>query len=273
MTDVLGETMPSGKKARGRQNRSKKEANLTAKQRSQWEPTILRNNNGVNDTCEHTLAVLPRIPQVGPAISFMNCLAGEGFFEKATRFTGTTDLCFQSLMRFPEIREEESERSLAMDLLLRFVRNVLVHDFEVAGESWFRQRNRNEVAICTMIHQLELSGTYSDLFVVRRRSSKTGNKLIGGNRRDVVKFVAKRLPSTRLKELHRATRMKVGKVGRCFHCREQFPRSQLHVCTGCNFREYCSRECQRTDWSDHKEGCGYPEVTRRDLPADYVLEI
>ena len=82
--------MPSGKKARGRKNRAKKEATLTAAQRALWEPTILRNSGASNDatasSCEHTLAVLPRIPQEGPAVSFMNCLASEGFFNKAIRF-------------------------------------------------------------------------------------------------------------------------------------------------------------------------------------------
>ena len=113
--------------------------------------------------------------------------------------------------------------------------------------------------------------TYSDFAVGKRRTRKTGNKLICGNRRDLVKFVAKRLPCTCLKKLHRATREKVTKVGQCIGCCKQFPRSQLRVCTGCMYVDYCSRECQRADRSRHKQHCGYPEVMSRDLPADYVL--
>ena len=114
----------SGKKARGQ-----KEATLTAAQMSQralWEQTILRN---AFSSCEHVL-VLPRIPQEGPAVSFMNSVAGEGFFNKATRFSGVDPLalCSRSLSAFPRVRKEESERSLAIDLLLRFVRNVFFHD-------------------------------------------------------------------------------------------------------------------------------------------------
>ena len=261
--------MPSGKKARGRKNRAKKEATLMAKQ-SRSGSRILRNNNGVNDTCEHTLAVLPRIPQVGPAISFMNCLAAEGFFDKATCFTGTTDLCFRPLMRFPEVRKEESERSLAINLLLRFVRNALVQGSMIEGESWFQRHHHNEVAICGMIDALEILGTYSDLTVAKGRANKTSNKLVGGNRRDVVKFVAKRLPCACLKKLHGAARKKVAKMGLCDGCLKQFPRSQLHVCTGCMYIEYCSKECQRANWSYHKQYCGRPEVMSPDLPPDYV---
>ena len=247
-------------------------------QRSLWEPMILRNSSATSSgdatsSREHMLAVPPRIPQEGPAISFMNCLAGEGFFEKATIFASATvgALCFQSLSRFPEVRKKESERSLATNLLLRFARNVFVQDSAIEGEKWFHNRAQNEVAICCTINVLELLGTYSDMVMVRRRAAKMGNKLVLGNRRDVVKFVVKRFPCTCLKKLHSATRMKVAKVGQCHNCAKQIPRSHLHVCSGCMLIEYCSEVCQRAHWSYHKQYCGYAEVMSRDLPADYVL--
>ena len=268
--------MPSGKKARGRKNRAKKEATLTVAQRALWEQTILRNNGSASNdatasSCEHALAVLPRIPQEGSAVSFMNFLAGEGFFSSATHFTdGVVNFVFQAVTRFPKVREDDSERSLAIDLLLRFIRNVFVHDSAIEGENWFHQSQRNEAAICTTINALELLGTYSDKFVVERRAYKTENRLVAGNRRDTVKFVTKRLPCACLKKLHRAAREKVAKVGHCFNCQKQFPRSQLHVCTGCMANEYCSEECQRAGWSQHKQYCGHPEVMSPDLPPDYV---
>ena len=266
--------MPSKKKARGRQNRAKKEATRTADQRSLWEPivNIAAKNKDAIPCCEH-VAILPRIPQVGPAVSFMNRLAGEGFFDKAARFPTSepVELCFQALSRFPRVVEEESERSLAMDLLLRFVRNVFLNDYVMEGENLFHQCHDNEVAICGMIHTLELLVTYSNLAVVERRATKTSNMLVCGNRRDVVKFVAKRLPCICLKKLHSAVRMKVAKVGKCTGCHKRFPRSELFVCTGCMITDYCSKECQRANWSIHKRLCGYSEVMSRDLPADYVL--
>ena len=263
--------MPSGKKARGRQNRAKKEA---AHQRTLWEPTILLSLRDKDDvdaasSCEHMLAVLPRIPQFGTAVSFMNCLAGEGFFDKVACFPGDPIvLCIQPLLCFPRVQKEASERSLAIDLLLRFIRNTFLSDSVVEGEKWFQGYRTYEGAICVMVYMLELCGKYSDEFVARRRANKTSIRLTGGNRRDVVKFVAKRLPCTCLKELHSATRKKVAKVGTCYGCRKQFPRSQLYVCTGCMIIEYCSPACQRADWSRHKRHCGNPEVMRQDLPAD-----
>ena len=268
--------MPSGKKARGRQNRAKKE---TAHQRSQWEQTILR-KNGVNNaanSCEHLALCPTRIPQDGPTISFMNCLSGEGFFDRTKCLTGVdlVEFCFKPLSRFPEVQEEASDRSLAIDLLLRFLRNIFVHDAAIEGGSWFLDGRQNEAVICTMINLLEIRGTYSDPIVVRRRAFRKNITFMGGNRRDAVKFVSKRLPCTCLKELHSAARKKLNKVGPCtnVNCNEQFPRSQLYVCTGCMYATYCSRKCQRADWSRHKAGgCGRPEVVIRDLPADYVIK-
>ena len=143
--------MPSGKKARGRQNRAKKEATRTARTadlRSMWEPTVLQNNVACSDaatSCEHRLAVIPQIPQVGPVVSFMNLIASEGLFNRATRITYSdpVELCVRSLSQFPEVVSKKSERSLAIDLLVRFVRNVFVHDAVVEGERWFHQHRLN----------------------------------------------------------------------------------------------------------------------------------
>ena len=202
--------MPSKKKARGRQHRAKKEATRTAELRSMWEPTVLRGNPGVVTVpCEHTLALPPIIPQESPAVSFMNCLAGEGFFSGNL----PVDFCIETALRFPEVRGSESERSLAIGLLLRFVRNVIVRESLVEGENWFHNRAKNEEAICSAIGALEIYGKNYDEFEVNWRTNKIWRKFAGGNRRDVVKFVAKRLPCTCLKELHRAAREKVAKIG------------------------------------------------------------
>ena len=108
---------------------------------------------------------------------------------------------------------------------------------------------QNEAAICCTIYVLELLVTYSDMAVVGRRATKMENRLVGGNHRDLVKFVSKRLPCTCLKGMHRSAKMKVAKVGKCTGCYKQFPRSELYVYTGCMAVNYCSKECQRADRS------------------------
>ncbi|EJK51291.1 hypothetical protein THAOC_29550 [Thalassiosira oceanica] len=259
--------MPSRKKAQGRRNRAKKEATRTAELRSLWEPMALcRRSDYVAVPCEHTLTVPPTIPQESPVVSFMNRVASEGFFGKATCFETIIKTWYSLPLRFPDVWKEDNERTLAIALLLRFLRNSFVHNSAKEGENWFYQprdilnESLNEAAICCMINLLQLLGRYSDQAVVESRAAKMGDKLVGGNRRDVVKFVAKRLPCTCLKELHRAARKKLPKVGICTGCKKQIPRSELFICTGCRHTVYCSRECQRADWSNHKKFCGNGQV-------------
>lgn len=54
------------------------------------------------------------------------------------------------------------------------------------------------------------------------------------------------------------------KMGICanIHCKlpkRRVQRSKLHCCSKCRQRDYCSRECQKADWSNHKKTCGKTE--------------
>ena len=94
-----------------------------------------------------------QIPQEGPAVSFMNHIAGVGFFKKATLFRcePVMKTCFDAeSLRLPGVRKEDNERSLAIDLLLRFVRNLFVSDSRIEGEKWYHKYHENEAAICCM---------------------------------------------------------------------------------------------------------------------------
>ena len=107
-------------------------------------------SKAIVSSCEHTLEALPPFPRGGSAVSFMNHIAGLGFFDGARRFdcTSEVELCFKSLVIFREVRAEDNERSLAIDLLLRFLRNAFVRDSISEGEIWFHRCRRNEAAIC-----------------------------------------------------------------------------------------------------------------------------
>eukprot|EP00577_Skeletonema_sp_RCC1716_P011482 CAMPEP_0113421134 /NCGR_PEP_ID=MMETSP0013_2-20120614/27717_1 /TAXON_ID=2843 ORGANISM="Skeletonema costatum, Strain 1716" /NCGR_SAMPLE_ID=MMETSP0013_2 /ASSEMBLY_ACC=CAM_ASM_000158 /LENGTH=430 /DNA_ID=CAMNT_0000308695 /DNA_START=20 /DNA_END=1312 /DNA_ORIENTATION=- /assembly_acc=CAM_ASM_000158 len=54
------------------------------------------------------------------------------------------------------------------------------------------------------------------------------------------------------------------KLGICsnFDCKlpkRRVERSKLHCCSKCRQRDYCSRACQKADWSSHKKRCGMSE--------------
>lgn len=75
----------------------------------------------------------------------MNYLAGKGLFNNSFRcFGNPVNHCIDLVMRFPEVRDEESERSIAIvGLLLRFMRGKFVRGFEVEGMSWFHKFELN----------------------------------------------------------------------------------------------------------------------------------
>ncbi|TAQ86742.1 hypothetical protein B7494_g4946 [Chlorociboria aeruginascens] len=44
----------------------------------------------------------------------------------------------------------------------------------------------------------------------------------------------------------------------------------LLLCGGCRLKEYCSKDCQKADWKDHKENC---KVISLASPSDYYYEL
>lgn len=41
----------------------------------------------------------------------------------------------------------------------------------------------------------------------------------------------------------------------CNTCKEILPSNQLRKCSGCRMAYYCSLECQKKDWKDHRKDC------------------
>ena len=74
-------------------------------------------------------------------------------------------------------------------------------------------------------------------------------------RRDALKFFSKRVSCSCLKTMHQKARTTLPKLGRCTGCNRIKERVALSVCSRCMITQYCSRECQVTDWPQHKKAC------------------
>ena len=86
-----------------------------------------------------------------------------------------------------------------------------------------------------------------DFFMKRR-------DMFEGCKRSLVKFFRKRTPCSCLDEMYAEVKSQP-KTGICHHCTRRFERRALKDCTGCRKVQYCSEQCQKADWSRHKEDC------------------
>eukprot|EP00574_Skeletonema_japonicum_P005283 CAMPEP_0201720144 /NCGR_PEP_ID=MMETSP0593-20130828/5168_1 /ASSEMBLY_ACC=CAM_ASM_000672 /TAXON_ID=267983 /ORGANISM="Skeletonema japonicum, Strain CCMP2506" /LENGTH=269 /DNA_ID=CAMNT_0048210735 /DNA_START=15 /DNA_END=824 /DNA_ORIENTATION=+ len=75
----------------------------------------------------------------------------------------------------------------------------------------------------------------------------------------LVTFFRKRIPCSCLEEKYQEVKS-ISKMGMCFNPQCTLPngmtkRSKTMYCDGCRSITYCSRECQKADWSRHKNDC------------------
>ena len=75
----------------------------------------------------------------------------------------------------------------------------------------------------------------------------------------LVSYYRKRIPCACLDEKYKEVKS-VKKMGLCYnpncsHPRGRVERSKMFSCTRCGDGNYCSVECQKADWKDHREEC------------------
>lgn len=82
-----------------------------------------------------------------------------------------------------------------------------------------------------------------------------------------VKYFWRRIPCSCLDERYKEVKS-TPKMGQCCNTKCAHPdakveRSKLRCCSRCRSVTYCSRGCQRADWSVHKKFCDKDAATRR----------
>ena len=75
------------------------------------------------------------------------------------------------------------------------------------------------------------------------------------SRRDALKFFRKRISCKCLKKMHLEARKSTPKMGICCGCLKETVRASLSVCSKCMVNQYCSRECQVSNWDKHRDDC------------------
>ena len=110
-----------------------------------------------------------------------------------------------------------------------------------------------------------LAGCFEDLRAMRLRKAQaliSSTKVIELESADdhtLVSFYRKRIPCSCLDEKYKEVKS-VKKMGCCYnpscsHPDGKVERSKMFCCTRCGMANYCSVECQKADWKEHKELC------------------
>ena len=75
--------------------------------------------------------------------------------------------------------------------------------------------------------------------------------LTGGGEWDMVRFYAKQISCSCLKESCEVTKKSVPKrMGFCFHCKLEMEQAMLKVCSHCKLTQYSSWGCQIVGWQE-----------------------
>jgi len=194
--------------------------------------------------CKHGCAMIP--PDYHPVSSFM-----DQFFvnSKHKRMTASQNLN-EIFTTHIQIWNNESHKKIVLDILIRIGTNMLLR--EECDMIW-------PIFIVQSILALENhdgTGNIESVFNKRLVASKSRDLTVtSSSRRDALKFYRKRTSCSCLKKMHLEARKTITKMGFCWGCGKEFDRVVLFVCSRCMVGQYCSRECQVADWTNHKKSC------------------
>jgi len=163
------------------------------------------------------------------------------------------------LTTMPEVWKEETLRNETVCILTSMATNQMLNEYYYGSNSLSQATWISKTIIALESHNLITDDDIVTILYHPPISSKfmnlsTNPKASG--KRDVLKFLSRRISCSCLKDMYRQARQTIPKSLHCSYCSEVKERDQLLLCGGCRSRDYCSTECQAADWKrDHKQNC------------------
>ena len=140
--------------------------------------------------------------------------------------------------------------SCCLDAEIKHEQSILSHDIDSLMARFFAQAVLYIEAFCI---KAAAESTYQGYRAFLDYNFKLRDLWQGGER-EITKFFHKRNVCTCLKGKCVQLRTQK-KLGACYHCKQSYERKILMLCTQCKFFQYCSPECQRGHWPDHRDWC------------------
>ena len=153
-----------------------------------------------------------------------------------------------------EVWDNENYRQMAINIFIAIGTNFMLQK-DIAEDASNIANTNQEAHAIVLLENYDDSGDFDSVIYNRVAAAKMRD-FNGDNStfslRDELKFYRKRATCSCLKKMHLEARKCLPKLGMCFHCGVVKERALLMVCSRCRVSQYCSRECQVSDWAQHK---------------------
>eukprot|EP00984_Skeletonema_dohrnii_P001763 scaffold586_cov112-Skeletonema_dohrnii-CCMP3373.AAC.9 len=149
-------------------------------------------------------------------------------------------------VEFADVWNDSAKLEIIISCLLsNGTENILDGDYDYAGGIASVARYLHE-CIAVELKQTQALSAWPKIHQVHE-----------GDIHTLVKFYRKRIPCSCLDEKYKEVRS-IPKVGYCYNLQCSFPgveRTKLLYCSRCRCVTYCSRECQKANWTVHQTIC------------------
>ena len=85
-------------------------------------------------------------------------------------------------------------------------------------------------------------------------------------KRGRINVMAREIPCDCMDEKKKEAKL-MEKTAGCYGCQDEFPKKQMLRCKGCDFVQYCSKECRIKHWPKHNERCAKRGVSSKSTPT------
>ena len=138
-------------------------------------------------------------------------------------------------------------------VLVQLICGNFANDIRSSGISNGKLQKNRSITFFMIGVMIVLESKFDDKYGPYMMEQKLRDLRYGGDW-NAVDFVSRRIICNCLEVIVEKMRAR-WKDSTCFACKTILKLEDCKVCTGCYVNHYCSRECQRKEWPDHKDNC------------------